>query len=113
MLKDLHFKLALYGVCVCSNFQISHLLLTGGGRKRRKLGSLLGLLCLMCLKSAMSLSNAAVVNAAQETVNVERLIYNVLDYVFVLEIVTSDTSVVINFKFLDTSTNDKKYVFIS
>ena len=37
-----------------------------------------------------------IVNAAQETVNVERLIYNVRDYVFVLEIVTSDTSVVIN-----------------
>ena len=37
-----------------------------------------------------------IVNAAQETVNVERLIYNVRDYVFVLEIVTSDTSVLIN-----------------
>lgn len=59
-IKDMHFKLALYGVCVFSNFQISHILLTGGGRKMIKLGSLLGLLCLMCLKSAMSLSNAAV-----------------------------------------------------
>ena len=41
ILKDMHFKLALYGVCVLNNFQIYHIILTGGGRKMMKLGSLL------------------------------------------------------------------------